>query len=235
LRKRILVAALVGLSAFSFGQSADIGSVRVGLRSFGGNEGLEYLNLAAQGDLGAGFKAEVAGTFSQTSTFYGNGFKINHGGNDFEIRGIYAPRQMPFELSLGLGLANTPERSEGVLTFRGAYDLLPVGPNRLAVEAYGVATPNPLVVAGLTDSFTSGALSYDVSAGLPVRGTNSVSTNTGDRNRVALYSVGAAYSLGRSSTLRLAITDQLGWTTGMMATPALGGQPGLEIALKVRI
>jgi hypothetical protein len=234
--KAISMATLVCLSAQLFAQSSDNVTLNASLRSFGGDEGLEYLNVAAERSIAQDFKAQILADFSRQGIFTGSTFLIKHGGSDIEFLGTYAPKGKPYEFGLGLGVPNTPERSEGLMTYRAAYKVLNEGADRLSVQSFGVATPNPLFIIGAEDTYKMGHIEFTAFGGGPISGTNTVSTNTGFQEKAVLYSIGVNYYLSHQelSSVRVAITNQLGWTTGMAATASLGGTPGIEAEFKVR-
>jgi hypothetical protein len=208
-------------------------SFGVDLRSFGNDERLTYLGVFASESFQNQFKLQVAGNFSNTSIFKNSAGIIRHGGTDVEFLGTYTPPKCPVDLSLGLGLPNTADRGiVPALTYRAAYKFLNCDKCSLSLDSYGVAESSPLLIVGLTGTYRMDKTRFKVSVGAPFDGNNSVSINYNSRNRVGLFSVGADWTY-TNNVFGLAITNQLGWTTGMMATPALGGYPGIEASWKV--
>jgi hypothetical protein len=137
------------------------------------------------------------------------------------------------DLSLGLGLPHTADRGViPALTYRAAYRFLECKDGSLSLDSYGIAEPSPLLIVGLTGIYKIDKTRFKVSVGAPFDGNNSVSVNYNTRNRVGLFSVGADWTYS-NNIFGLAITNQLGWTTGMMATSSLGGYPGIEASWKV--
>ena len=229
-------ASLFALAGASYGDNTQLGA---DVRSFGNNEKLTYLSVSASQALcGCGdLWLQLDGTFSKRTTLPGNGFTIAHGGSDVELLASYFPKQYPIGLSLGVALPNTSSRSaETDITYRAAYYIVKRDGAQVSIDSYGVATVSPLFIVGMSGSYQLGATRFRASLGAPVRGNNSVSILSGQPNRVGLFSVGAEWKIGaiKGDCFSLAVTNQLGWTTGMAATPALGGNPGLSLAYTVK-
>ncbi|HLK14534.1 MAG TPA: hypothetical protein VKT78_06990 [Fimbriimonadaceae bacterium] len=209
------------------------------VRAFGNNERLSYLNLTAGTALcGCGdLWLNLNGCFSKRTTFSNAAATIAHGGSDVELLLGYRPKEYPFSLALGVAIPNTASRSnETDLTYRASYYLLKRDDAEFSIDSFGAATVSPLYIAGVSGSYRVGAVRLRASAGAPVQGNNSISLTTGLPNRVGLFSLGAEWKPGllRGDAFTVWITNQLGWTTGMAATPALGGNPGIGISYTVK-
>jgi len=225
------LAIIVALFSKSWAQTNP--SFGADVRAFGNNERLTYVGLSAAESFQNQFRLQVAGVFSSTSTFTNSAGSIGHGGTDVEFLGTYMPPKIPLDLSLGIGLPHTTDRGiVPALTYRASYRFVEGPQGSISIDSYGVAEPAPIVIVGLTGIYRFGHASLSASAGLPTAGQNSVNVSNDQRNRVGLYNVGLGWTCA-NNTLTLAITNQLGWTTGMMATPALGGYPGIEASWKV--
>ena len=210
------------------------------LRAFRGSEGLAYGTFELNGGLGHGLGVILRGTFANTSTFNGSGFKIRHGGSDFEAMIKFAVPELPnVAVELGVALPNTPAQKKAFGTGQVVYEYY-AAPVRLYAGARAV-TSNNATLAGLC-----GGISVEVGRGFDlfgdatwvVGGQNTYSTSTGALQQGSIYGFGARYSPPGEGRNRFSIeagaTNALGGTTGMSLTPSLGSNVGFFAALQVR-
>ena len=232
LLKALVLAVFAALSSLSAAQISP--SVGIDLRSFGNDERLTYVGISAADTINRQFKLQLAGVFSDTTRFMTAAGSIDHGGTDVELLGTYMPPRIPGEISLGFASPHTSDRGVApALTYRADYRFLECHKGSVSLDSYGIAEPSPLVILGLAGAYKCDKIQFNLSLGTPVDGQNSVSVSSDARNRVGLFSAGVDWKSGNNS-VGISITNQLGWTTGMMATPALGGYAGIEASWKVR-
>jgi hypothetical protein len=233
--KQLTIPILLCLNASVFGQSLGDPDLKVGVRSFGGDEKQTYLDLGVSEKLPHNLKVELLGSFARWTAFNGNTVSIEHGGSDVELLGTWEAPNDAYSLSAGLADARTPARTESMGTFRGDYAVFKLGPNRVAVEAFGIWSTDPLVLAGGTYRYQGGKWDLTASCAVPVDGDNTIDTSTGNRTRQAVYDAGIDLDpWGKRYSLRVGVTNQVGWTTGTMSTAALGNAIGFEAAVTVR-
>jgi hypothetical protein len=210
-------------------------SIAVGVNAFANEEGLVYANFRAETRVRPEIRVALIGTGAPIRTMVNNAFNILYGGTDYELQGTYfVGRARSIEISLGVDAPNTPARTDIGLTFGAKQFLNSDGRLRPWLATYGRLGGD---VVQIVEAGTRFAISRDVdgvfSGGLPVQGNNSIDRATRDNVRLGLFSAGIEYTNGLQ-TIAFAITNQLGWTTGMAATPALGGFPGATISYGVK-
>lgn len=229
---------MCGLVAASSAMASDA-QAGIDIRAFGGNEKLGYLNLSFGTALGedTDWHVSLLGTYAKRATFVASTFSVAHGGSDMELLGTYAPKGLPFTVSIGAAVPSTPSRmNETDCTYRAQVNAIDRNGLQLYANSYGALSVTPLLIAGVGGSYKLGAAKVSASVGTPFHGSNSVNLTTGLPDRVTLYSVGVEWGLHflKDDQLSVSLTNQVGWTTGMQATSTLGGTAGVAVAYTVK-
>lgn len=210
-----------------------------GVRAFGGDEKQAYGTVQLDAGLGQGLGFVLRGTFSNTSTFTGNGLSIRHGGSDFEALLKYDLPDLPnLAIEAGLAIPNTPAQNTAGATGQVVYEYT-MSQVRLYVGGREIANSRT-TLAGL-----SGGISVQLGEGFDlfgdatwvVTGQNTYSTSTGRLQRNGLYGIGLRFrptSMGRTNvSFEAGAGNALGGTTGMSLTPALGFNVGVFANVQV--
>ncbi len=164
-----------------------------------------------------------------------NGLDFTSGGSDVEVMGFYSwPDHPNFHVGFGVASPNVPDRKKMAV---GTFD---VGYKRVIcsnLTAFGS-------VKGLlaSDAITMGTFGFELdqgegktlfgSFGLPLYGYNARSLVNGRGIRTGIATLGLRFDCLRDEKnlrLEIAVTNQLGPTTGLSMTPSLGGSFGLQI------
>lgn len=256
----IVSAVLVGTAGTVFAQTgpppvdADIpgltaskvlhkDGIRVGLQEtiFGGAEKLVHTGVSVSYGIAEGWEADLRGDFARNAyDNIGGGTAIGYGGSDGELVVKFGIPDTTHYLSIqaGVDATNTPAQPSRVAGV--------VGISMAAVSISGVRLYlNPKLVALRDNTITGIGVGgvYDVSHLVKVfadwtpivGGDNAISTASGGRQKVQLYSAGLRFDqIFEKLDLDLAITNLAGQTTGFSLTPSLGNVAGLYIGLGYR-
>ena len=237
--KAAIAAGMTLMACVSNAQVESGAWAKLGAGLFTNDEKAVYGSFEVGSSLGRDFRVQLGGTASPFHRFDLGTSSVRYGGRDLELLGTYkVSKILPLELSLGIDQPWTPARTDTALSYR-ALATLPTGKQaKWWLTAYGIAGADSIAMVGTGASLAVGhGLELMASGALPVQGNNSVSPSSGNRDRLGVYSVGLGVpsSFCRyQSLVEIAITNQVGWTTGMAATPTIGGFPGVRVSFEVR-
>lgn len=250
----LLLSAALGVAAIAEpspqgDQGAGIGSTSIlsagsvleslGVRLFGGDEGLAYVDGSYR--RGIGQDSEVLLRISaagRKDLALGGDRAIRHGGVDVELALRRKPwANSPVALQVGLAEPTTPARSTPCLTlgadaaaFRCRAFQVTVGPKAALFRH------NSLVGVGVGISARV-AEGWSLAAGCTplIAGDNTRDTSDGSMMRRTLYSVALHYACRDGAlTAGLGWSNATGCTTGSSLTPGLGGSQAITLTIGAR-
>jgi hypothetical protein len=212
----------------------------VDFRTFGGDEGLSYGTVDLNYGLDKGLAILLRSTFSDTTTFFGPGFSIEHGGVDGEALLKYADPQCPhLALLAGAAAANTPAHRDvfavGEAVYQYPFQALTVYGNAKILTG----SDTTVFAIGLGASYNLGS-GFEVIGDLswPLTGDPTYSTSTGSSERDVLFGAAVRYFVPGITPGQLSVdaglTNALGGSTGFGLTPSLGSSVGLFVAATYR-
>ncbi len=229
------IVTLAALALASQVHADESAWIKLGGAAFGRDEKSAYGSVLAGKSLSPHLRLQIGATGSGFRNFDGDEFTIRHGGTEVEALATYAFEEEHVELSLGVSAPHTEARKNAMASWK----LMAFAPEdeglKLYGDAYGVAGKDSIsmVGGGALYRFSSGMM-LDLSGAVCIMGNNTVNTSTGNNGRGGVYNVGLLFPIGEKSQLGVSLTNQLGWTTGMSATPSLGGRPGVGASLMVK-
>lgn len=233
MKPQVLITLVTAMTAAAHG--AEDAWLKIGGAGFGKDEKSVYGSVLVGKTLDKHLRFQLGATGAALKTFNGDEFSVRHGGSELELLGTYAFDASPVELSLGVSQPRTAARSATMASWKVLINGQENQGLKLYGDAYGVAGKDSIsmVGGGALYRFSSG-MSLDISGAFCIGGNNSVNTTTGANNRQAVYLIGLLFPVDANAKVGISITNQLGWTTGMSATPALGGRPGLGASYEVK-
>lgn len=179
-------------------------------------------------------------TLARKSSFTNNGVVVNVGGNDAEVLATYEladDSKLDPELSVGVSKPDTFERREYQATARFAVRLFADEDLKVHAGVQGVLSGKAIVMpyADVTYGKRNSAR-FEGWIGAPVLGDNTTDIESGWSARGVVYLAGVSFPLDEKGNARLGlyVTNQLGTTTGMSMTPAMGKRAGFGLAFSAR-
>jgi hypothetical protein len=217
-----------------------VGSVGVQVNAFGGTDKLIRTGFSLGYGFGCGFEADLLGTFARNSSLdLGSVGNIGYGGSSGELLIKYRlPISFDASIEAGLDDSNTPAQPAKVATVVGVSAGFPI-----AQGLSGYINPKLIALQSNTLVGISLGATYKIDRTFSifgdwtplVSGDNTLSSSTGDRQRVSLYSAGIRINnLAPKLDLDLAVTNATGQTTGFSLTPNLGNTAGLYAGISYR-
>ncbi|HVT13070.1 MAG TPA: hypothetical protein VHE55_12470 [Fimbriimonadaceae bacterium] len=200
-------------------------------------ESLDYGSAALTYRLTTNVRLALRMTSSKTAVFDGGGFSVAHGGKDREAMGYFSPSDHPdVEIGVGLAAPDTTDRNQQV---QATFDL---GWKRTARHIQlrfglrGVLTGSEIAMASLQALAPVGpaGFSLDVEGGVTTWGENARSSVNGKAISLPIGKLGIRFDQNGPLHAEIALTNQLGATTGFGMTPTLGNRYGLSLSAGVR-
>jgi hypothetical protein len=251
-RKGTALLVLTATSVTALGQSSSLSSylingststvpvksqfeVRLDGRFFKGDENLTYIGANLIFGLGNGFAIGLNGGFAPKKNHVFGPVVIRSGGNDFEIQGKYAVKELPgLAVALGISAPSTPGQTNTFVTGRAVY-----GGEFKGVSLYGglagvFRSDSNLAAVTLGGETTpNSGLSFLGELNLVVTGNNTFD-RAGNPHRVSTYGVAARYrppNTVNGPSFMLGWTNALGSTTGFSLSPGLNNSGALFVGV----
>ncbi len=204
---------------------------------FSGDKVGDYGSASLSYRLNPHFRLVSRLTSSKFRMFDGGGFVIIDGGREFEEMGYFNFGDAPgVEVGIGASCPDTNDRGkQSILTYDIGWTR-PSGRNKFRFGLRGLATGSNMGMLSVqaTHPLNNSWLSLDAFFGAMVWGENTRSTLSGKVQDIPIGRLGVLAEPAGPFHAELAITNQLGMSTGFSMTPILGNRYGISLMVGVR-
>lgn len=237
---KLIAFCLAAASAAAAGAQTKL-DVSLSGGSFARDESNSYLSYSVRYTASPTLDLAFRGTDGKRQTFEGGSFEIVHGGDERELIATLHPLRFPkLDAGVGISVAGTPERqNEVVATYDIGWTETDANKDTLRVGLKGFAADSPITAFTARGIVPLERGPYDLVAelGVPFVGDNTRSTSDGSASREILGSFGIQFGQRDRAVgthVSLMFTNQLGSTTGMSLTPALGNRYAFVLSVGTR-